>query len=565
LRKIPRLDKMTTQELVTALDSPNGWQRDTAQRLLVHAQDKNTVEPLRKLIASSKREKTRMQALCALDGINALDFKTLITALKDSHPLVRANAIRVSEKIIPGILHEPSKENSEIIAAVLNLTDDLEIGVRYQLAFSLGELNDFRAAEALAKIALKDWNNSEMQIAILSSAPKHVGQMLTAILAQTKAPPVSLMEQLLSLATALGDEKLYAKTLVEISQSANGKFKPWQFAALAGFLDALERGNNSLKMLREKSDDNLKKTIDQLEPLFAQARELANPQFTSQRSGEISLESAISAVRILGRGLSGQKNDFKLLGELLQPQIAPALQKAALADLQRAKEKSVATILLARWNSYGPELRAEVLNAIFNRPEWIELLLAEIETGNIPAGQIGAAAQQTLLKHASEKIRERAAQLFSAESDRQKIVKQYQIVADLKGDIEKGRVLFQKNCAVCHRFKSEGNQIGPDLGMMADKSVLDFLTAIFNPNQAVEARYVNYSAITKSEREISGIISAETPASITLKTIGGAEETILRRDLKELKSSGLSLMPEGFENALLSQDAADLIAFLKAK
>jgi hypothetical protein len=33
LRPIPRLDKMTTKELVAALDSPNGWQRDTAQRL----------------------------------------------------------------------------------------------------------------------------------------------------------------------------------------------------------------------------------------------------------------------------------------------------------------------------------------------------------------------------------------------------------------------------------------------------------------------------------------------------------------------------------------------------
>jgi hypothetical protein len=36
LRPIPRLDKLRTGKLAAALDSPNGWQRDTVQRLLVH-------------------------------------------------------------------------------------------------------------------------------------------------------------------------------------------------------------------------------------------------------------------------------------------------------------------------------------------------------------------------------------------------------------------------------------------------------------------------------------------------------------------------------------------------
>jgi putative heme-binding domain-containing protein len=50
-----------------------------------------------------------------------------------------------------------------------------------------------------------------------------------------------------------------------------------------------------------------------------------------------------------------------------------------------------------------------------------------------------------------------------------------------------------------------------------------------------------------------------------LRSAGGAEETILRADIKELKSSGLSLMPEGLENVLKPQDIADVIAFIKSK
>src|SRR5262249_9520473 len=83
-----------------------------------------------------------------------------------------------------------------------------------------------------------------------------------------------------------------------------------------------------------------------------------------------------------------------------------------------------------------------------------------------------------------------------------------------------------------------------------------------DPNQAVEARYVNYSAVTKSGREISGIVAAETPSSVTLRSAGGVEETVLRTDLSDFSSSALSLMPEGFEKILNPQEVADLIAYL---
>ena len=93
----------------------------------------------------------------------------------------------------------------------------------------------------------------------------------------------------------------------------------------------------------------------------------------------------------------------------------------------------------------------------------------------------------------------------------------------------------------------------------------DILLRILDPNQAFETKYINYTAATKSGRELSGIIAAETPNSITLRNAGGTDETILRGDIKELTSSRLSLMPEGFENTLKPQDMADLIAFIRSR
>ncbi len=60
------------------------------------------------------------------------------------------------------------------------------------------------------------------------------------------------------------------------------------------------------------------------------------------------------------------------------------------------------------------------------------------------------------------------------------------------------------------------------------------------------------------------MITSESPNSLTLRNAGGVEDTVLRADLKELRSSGLSLMPEGFENVLNPQALADLIAFIQS-
>src|SRR5262249_13075044 len=72
LRKIPRLDQLDTSGLVAALDSPNGWQRDTAQRLLVERADPNAAKPLQSLFAKTSNPKVRLQALCTLDALSAI-------------------------------------------------------------------------------------------------------------------------------------------------------------------------------------------------------------------------------------------------------------------------------------------------------------------------------------------------------------------------------------------------------------------------------------------------------------------------------------------------------------
>jgi putative heme-binding domain-containing protein len=115
-----------------------------------------------------------------------------------------------------------------------------------------------------------------------------------------------------------------------------------------------------------------------------------------------------------------------------------------------------------------------------------------------------------------------------------------------------------------HYFRGEGAGVGPNLGALTDKTPEDFLVAILNPNDAVEPRFSAYNIETKDGRFLTGIVSAENATTLTLVQGGGTHENILRSDISEIHSSGLSLMPEGLEQNMTPQDLANLIGYLNS-
>jgi putative heme-binding domain-containing protein len=150
-------------------------------------------------------------------------------------------------------------------------------------------------------------------------------------------------------------------------------------------------------------------------------------------------------------------------------------------------------------------------------------------------------------------------------TDRAKVIASYAQVGEMRGDAAHGRTLIQQQCAICHRFKGEGQDLGPDLGMVAEKPLDWLLAAIFDPNAAIEPRYQAQTLRLKSGAEFTGLIVAETANNVTLRLPGGTDQPVLRSELAEQKAPGHSLMPEGLESALQPQDVADVIAALRAR
>ncbi|MGI8604628.1 MAG: PVC-type heme-binding CxxCH protein [Verrucomicrobiales bacterium] len=161
LPRISNLSALDTAGLVAALDSPNGWQRDTAQRLLFERADKSSAAGLVQLAANATSPKVRLQALATLDLIGASAPGVIIGALCDGHPAVRAQALRSSELF--------AGKSGELFDAVLAVEDDPDFSVRRQLAFSLGAWPGPVAARLLDRLAEREGGNEEMRVAILSS------------------------------------------------------------------------------------------------------------------------------------------------------------------------------------------------------------------------------------------------------------------------------------------------------------------------------------------------------------------------------------------------------------
>jgi mono/diheme cytochrome c family protein len=163
-RSRPQLSKATTRQLVEQLKHPNGWWRDTAQRLLVERNDPAARLPLREIALHDADPLHRATALWTLDGMQKLDENTLCRALMDKDAKVRVNAIRLSEWLVV-----QKDRGFKANAAVQKLAADGDPQVRRQFVLSLGRGFEQTIARMLSD-AGDDANLREAAISDLSGA-----------------------------------------------------------------------------------------------------------------------------------------------------------------------------------------------------------------------------------------------------------------------------------------------------------------------------------------------------------------------------------------------------------
>ncbi|HHK42002.1 MAG TPA: c-type cytochrome, partial [Planctomycetaceae bacterium] len=271
------------------------------------------------------------------------------------------------------------------------------------------------------------------------------------------------------------------------------------------------------------------------------------------------------AIELLGRQAKLRTADLELLGGLLRPQVPQEIQQRAIARLSATGDASVGKVLIAAWRRLSPARRNETLDVLFSRNEWTNALLDAIERGDVGANDLGAARDSMLRHHYDAAIRKRAEQLLQPqESDRQEVVDRFlSEIASLSPSAARGKEVFGKRCATCHRLEDVGNQVGADLLTLTDRSTPFLVRAILDPNRAVEDRFQSYVVALADGRVLSGLLVDETGNSLVLLDQEAKRHDVLRQEVEEIAATGKSLMPEGLEKELSAQDVADVVGYLQ--
>ena len=519
------LSNASTAELVKTLEHPNGWQRDTAARLLYERQDRSAIPLLEKLVGESKSEVAKIHALGALDGFGRLSEKTVIKAMNDENEHVRERAVFLS------------KGKSGARDALLRLVNDPSPRVRFQVALCTEDL------EILGRLGAKDHSDKWIAPALLSAPPD--------VLNGTFA----LMKQQDHFAK---DAAPFIAKIIEIRAASADP------VGRVALIDFLSQGKPNIQWLRalgeglRRAGSSIAKvdTENKLAAVFAKAADTV-------RDAKAADVVRVEAMQLVS--LDSPKQAIPALRACLEKSQAEAVQAAGIAALGQFAGSEVTDALIAHWPDFSRKARTAALAFLLARSDRAAALLNAIETKKIAAGELAASDAQALFKHKDASVGKLADKVLAElkPPSRESVIEKFKSAITAKGDAARGKQVFTQRCVTCHRAGGQGMQVGPDLITVKTKGRDGLLTAILDPNKEIAPQFIAYNIETKDGQSLLGLIAKDDASGMTLKMIGGTEQTIPRAQIKGSSSSGLSLMPEGIEAGMDAQAMADLLTFIE--
>jgi putative heme-binding domain-containing protein len=266
----------------------------------------------------------------------------------------------------------------------------------------------------------------------------------------------------------------------------------------------------------------------------------------------------------------GDRASLDPLMDLATGDEADTLRFAALTALSSIDDDHVAARLLVNYASQSAAWRTRAREVLLSRKAWAGALLDSIGSGRIDPKDVSLDHVGRVALFQDDALNARVAKLWgrvAGPTPEEKLAEVRRLNNDLRaagGDATKGRELFRKHCATCHRLNGDGNLIGPEL-TGANRSDRDWLlVSLVDPSGIVRKEYAASLVNLKDGRVLTGLLAEDSPGQITLVD-ARAERTILPRgEIESIADSPVSLMPEDLYRELSPQDLRDLFAYLQA-
>ncbi len=228
-----------------------------------------------------------------------------------------------------------------------------------------------------------------------------------------------------------------------------------------------------------------------------------------------------------------------------------------------------ATALLSLWKDFPPEVRTEVVNLLAGRKEWAKALLLALGDKTLDRTAVG---DNVILrihafrdKELSALVEKHWGKTRTTPAELNAIIdKTRTSLFESGASYARGKLVFDNQCAKCHKFDGRGNEVGPPLDGAA-RDIEYLLANVIDPNRVIGAPYFQRIVKTIDGRAEQGILAAEDDKSITLKVEGAVLKRFAKDDLDgPVQVVEKSLMPEGLAAGVSPQDFRDLIRYVMA-
>ena len=554
----PKLGSASTLELVGELENPNGWWRETAHRLIFERQDGNCIAPLQAMLRTSRVAVARMHALWSLHGVKALTVDDIRVALTDTDHHVRTHGVRLSEPWL--------KPGSGLLDRIFSCAADDHIQVRFQAALTLGEVNDPRVPALLAAIARRDVADPWSRIAVLSSLADSSVPFLLQVLDdpafRSNQRGRELIGQLAFGVAARNTAGDIDNVLAAIAghREVNG---PRHRVSSQSHVEMTVVKNLGAGLRRSRGD--IQQFASDDTPGGRLVRDMIGEALRTLHQDDAELTGQRQAIELVG--LCNFESASEALMRLVDARRPQEIQRAAMRAMIGFPDAKVGPLLLKRYAKLTPELQSELVSRLMTRSDSIRAVLDAIDARIVPVTHVSRVRRQIFMKSSDPSIRERSIRLFGDEhsSVRTDVVAKYQRALTMPSDRTRGKRVFRRVCASCHRLGSEGYEVGPNLATVQNRSAVELLVNVLDPNRDVSPNYMQYVLLSQNGRSETGIIASETATSVTLRQAEGKQQAILRKDIEEIRSLGISLMPDGLEKDISHQEMADLITYLRSE
>ena len=238
---------------------------------------------------------------------------------------------------------------------------------------------------------------------------------------------------------------------------------------------------------------------------------------------------------------------------------------AALGSINNAESRAE---LLRQLPTASERLAVEIATALSASPVGGEALLAAVDQGKATARLLQERAvferlRQTGLPEIESKIAKLTHDLPPREERLTQLIDARRAgFASISPDADRGRAIFTKNCAVCHRLSGEGAKIGPELDGVGIRGIDRLLEDVLDPNRNVDQAFRSTQVVTTDGRVLAGLALRDEGNILVLADNQGKEVRVPLDEIDERQVNGLSPMPANVADIVTEEDFGHLLAFL---